>query len=83
MLILNAIEVRQALPMQATIEAMKAAYTALSAGNAEVPLRARLPVPPHDGLGLFMPAFVDAGESQSLAVKVVTVFNNNPAKDIG
>lgn len=80
MLILTAAEVKKALPMAETIEAMKAAYAALSSGQAQVPLRARLPVPPQDGVSLFMPAFVDGGEEQALAVKVVSVFPGNPEK---
>ena len=76
MLILNANEVRKALPMKECIAAMKAAYAALSAGRAEVPLRALLPVPPHEGVSLIMPAFVDA-DQEALAIKVVSVFPKN------
>ena len=80
MLILTASDVRKALPMAQTIEAMKSAYAALSAGQAEVPLRARLPVPPQQGVSLFMPSFVDSDSGQALAVKVVSVFPHNPEK---
>lgn len=82
MLILNAAEVKQVLPMDDCIQAMKRAYAALSAGQAEMPMRSRLPVAPHDGLSLFMPAFVDETEGQALAVKVVSVFNSNPAQGL-
>ena len=57
MKILNAEETRQALPMRATIEAMKAAYAALSGGRAEIPLRIALPIAPEEATSLFMPAF--------------------------
>jgi ornithine cyclodeaminase/alanine dehydrogenase-like protein (mu-crystallin family) len=77
MLILTADEVRQALPMKETIEAMKRAYAALSGGRAEVPLRARLPIPPHEATSLFMPAFVQVQDGQALAVKVVSLFPKN------
>lgn len=77
MLILNAAEVKQALPMKDAIEAMRQAYASLSDGKAEVPLRSRLPIPPHDGLTLFMPAFVNDAKSQALAVKVVSIFPHN------
>jgi ornithine cyclodeaminase len=40
----------------------------------------RLPVKPHDGMSIFMPAFVDTPDAQSLAVKVVSLFNKNPGK---
>ncbi len=77
MLVLSAQDVKQALPMAEVIAAMKQAYAALSAGQAEVPLRARLPVAPHEGVSLFMPAFVQGKEQESLAVKVVSLFPHN------
>ncbi len=43
MLVLNAADVREALPMAPAIEAMKRAFAALSAGRAQVPQRAHLP----------------------------------------
>jgi len=78
MLILNANEVIQALPMDAAIEAMKSAYAALSGGRAEVPLRTQLPVPPQEGVSLIMPAFVSA-DDEALAIKIVSIFPKNRA----
>ena len=78
MLILTADDVRQALPMRDAIEAMKSAYASLSDGRAVAPLRTRLPVRPHEGLVLFMPAFVQTGTSEALAVKIVSLFPQNP-----
>lgn len=77
MLILNADEIQKVLPMKDAIEAMKQAYTSLSDGKTEAPLRSRLPVPPHDGLTLCMPAFVNDKKNQALAVKVVSIFPHN------
>jgi ornithine cyclodeaminase len=68
--------------MKDAIEAMKQAYSSLSDGKAEVPLRSRLPVPPHDGLTLFMPAFVNDNKSQALAVKVVSIFPHNLQRNL-
>lgn len=82
MLILGADAVRRALPMADTIAAMKRAYAALSDGRAEIPLRARLDIPPHDATGLFMPAFVQDEAGDGLAVKVVTLFPGNPAREL-
>ena len=78
-MVLSKEEVRQALPMREAIDAVKEAYRSLSAGRAEVPLRLSLPVAPHDGVSLFMPAFV-GGEEEALAVKVVSVFPHNPER---
>ncbi len=77
MLILTASDVTQALPMIQAIEAMKRAYAALSSGKAEVPLRAHLSVPPHNGVSLIMPAYVNAETDESLVIKAVSVFPNN------
>ncbi len=65
MLILNADEVRKALPMDQTIAAMKGALAALSARTAIVLLQTRLRVPNHDAVSLFMPAYMktDSGEA--------------------
>lgn len=81
-LILNADEVRRALPMEQAIGAMKRAYAALSAGKAEAPLRTRLPVEAHEGLSLFMPAYVMDEEGEALAVKVVSLFPGNLMKEM-
>jgi ornithine cyclodeaminase len=83
MLILNAADVRRALPMLEAIAAMKMAFAALSAGRAQVPLRTRLPIAPHDALSIFMPAFVEGEDRESLAIKVVSLFPGNPARGLG
>ena len=77
MLILNANEVRQALPMNQTIAAMKDAYAALSNGTAVVPLRTHLPISNHNALSLFMPAYMTSDSGEALAVKVVSLFPQN------
>jgi alanine dehydrogenase len=82
MLVLTADDVRKALPMREAIEAMKRAFAALSDGRAEVPLRTRLPIASHDGLSLFMPAFARSPEGEALAVKVVSLFTQNPARGL-
>jgi ornithine cyclodeaminase len=82
MLILTADEVRKALPMSETIEAMKRAFAALSNGRAKVPLRTHLPVSPHNAASLFMPAFVEMDGGEALAVKVVSLFPENPKRGL-
>jgi ornithine cyclodeaminase len=56
--ILSAADVAQALPMADAIAGMKEAYRQLSTGQAAVPLRPRISVPAHDGVTLFMPAYL-------------------------
>ncbi len=82
MLILTADDVRKALPMNQAIQAMKEAYASLSNGTAEVPLRTRLPIPNSEALSLFMPAFVTSSDGNALAVKVVSLFPANPAREL-
>ena len=82
MLILAADDVRKALPMREAIEAMKKAYASLSSGTAVVPLRTRLPIPNGEALSLFMPAFVNSPHGNALAIKVVSLFPNNPARGL-
>jgi ornithine cyclodeaminase/alanine dehydrogenase-like protein (mu-crystallin family) len=58
MLILNAEDVRRALPMAAAIGAAKRAFAALSAGLAVMPARAHIPAADGEGVTLVMPALV-------------------------
>jgi len=78
--ILSCEDVRRALPMRQAIEAMKGAFAQLSTGQADVPLRVALNVPRHDGVTLFMPAYLAADDQ--MAIKIVSVFNDNPAQGL-
>jgi alanine dehydrogenase len=84
MLILNADDIRRALPMTDAIEAMRQAFVALTERRAVVPHRIHLAVPRHAGVSLIMPSFVDAEEpaAQALAVKVVSLFDHNQARGL-
>jgi alanine dehydrogenase len=74
--ILSSKDVRRALPMSQAIEAMKVAFAQLSTGQADVPLRVALEAPRHNGVTLFMPAYLSADDQ--MAIKIVSVFNDNP-----
>jgi ornithine cyclodeaminase len=78
--ILSGADVVRALPMADAIAAMKDAFRQLSTGKAAMPLRPRIEVPAHEGTSLFMPALL--AESGDLGIKVVSIFNNNPAKGL-
>jgi len=73
--ILDAGEVRQALPMSQAIAGMKEAYQHLSTGRVTVPLRSHIDIPAHEGTTLIMPAYLE--ERGDLAVKIVSVFPGN------
>jgi ornithine cyclodeaminase len=73
--ILTAKEIRTALPMGVAIETVGRAFGQFSAGRAEVPLRTRLHT--EKGVTLLMPAYLKG--SGDLAVKIVSVYGDNPA----
>ena len=73
--VISAKDTRQALPIPEAIEIMKAAFAALSRGEAELPLRSQVEVPQHRGTALFMPSYLPSLDR--LGLKVVTVFDNN------
>jgi len=75
LLMLSAEDVKKAVPMAQAIEVVKGAFAQLSTGKAVVPLRTQLPVERHEGITLFMPAYLS--ESDALGVKIVSVFPRN------
>jgi len=79
-LMLSTEDVRKALDMEETIAAMKEAFRQLSQGEAVMPLRTVVEVPRHNGLTLFMPAYLPARDE--MAVKFVSVFNDNPSQGL-
>jgi len=78
--ILSREDVRQALPMHQAIETVKGAFAQLSTGQADVPLRLALNVPRHNGVTLLMPAYLRTDEQ--MAIKIVSVFHENPAQGL-
>ena len=82
MLLLNAENVRTALPMKEAIEAMRHAFVALTEGRVDAPARAHIDIDQHDGVTLVMPALLKDDDSSALAVKVVSLFEGNHAKGL-
>jgi len=80
MRILSRADVQRALTMKDAIAIVRDAFAQLSTGQATVPLRVPVPIAKHDGVTLFMPAHLHA--SDALAVKIVSVHNQNPAKGL-
>ncbi len=80
MLVLSREDVQRALPMAAAIEAVASAFAQLSTGQADAPLRTALNVERHNGITLVMPGYLAADDR--LAVKIVSVFNDNPAQGL-
>lgn len=80
MRILSRADVQRALSMQDAIAIVRDAFAQLSTDQATVPLRVPIPIQRHDGVTLFMPAYLHT--SDALAVKIVSVHNQNPAKGL-
>jgi alanine dehydrogenase len=80
LLLLTHQDVKQAVSMAQAIEAVKRAFAQLSSGQANVPLRTQLSVPRHKGVTLFMPAYLE--QTDSLALKIVSVFPDNARRDL-
>ena len=72
--ILSASDVRAALPMPKAIDAMRHAYSQLSAGKATAPPRQHLST--DKGITLIMPAHLP--ERSEFGIKVVSVYDDNP-----
>jgi ornithine cyclodeaminase/alanine dehydrogenase len=79
MLILSRHDVEALLTMPDTIAAVEEGFRQLALGNVTMPQRLATAVAPYNGMHLAMPAFV-AGEPGTLAIKVVTVYNDNRAR---
>ena len=78
--LLSRADVQRAVPMREAIEIVKGAFAQLSAGKAVVPVRTQLPVDRHEGVAIFMPAYLS--ESDDLAIKIVSVFPRNLDKGL-
>ena len=76
--ILSAADVRAALPMPKAIDAMRHAYSQLSAGKATAPPRQHLST--DKGVTLIMPAYLPEGNE--FGIKVVSVYDDNPNLDL-
>ena len=82
MRILNGAAVAAALPHAACVDALDPAMRAVSAGNADMPLRQYLTIPATDG-GKFtaMPGYL--GEPRSFGIKLVAKYPRAPESALG
>lgn len=78
MLVLTQTDVEQVLTIDTAIAAVEEGFRHLAGGEVVMPQRAATLVAPHNGLHLSMPAYV-GGTSDTLSIKIVTVYGDNPA----
>jgi len=80
MRLLTRSDVQRSISMREAVEAVKRAFIELSTGRADVPLRIALSQPKGAGVTLVMPGYLS--DSESLAVKVVSVHDRNAERDL-
>jgi alanine dehydrogenase len=80
MRILSRADVQKAITMREAIDIVKDAFAQLSNKEAIVPLRVPINIPKHAGTTLLMPAYL--ARTDALAVKIVSVFNDNPNRGL-
>ncbi|MCP3904994.1 MAG: ornithine cyclodeaminase family protein [Planctomycetes bacterium] len=77
-LLLTGSDVKNVLDMKSTMDIVEKAFAELHNGTAVMPPRTPVPVPEHEGVSLFMPAFIK--DMRAFGAKIVSVFKNNPKK---
>ena len=77
--ILSRQDIQQSVTMPQAIEAVKQAFITLAKKEVVLPLRTQVPVKEHEGITLFMPAYIPGIEC--LGAKIVSVFPQNVKKN--
>ena len=72
-------DVENLLDMPAAIEAVAVAFRLIYQGEAELPVRSNVPVAPHDGSLMSMPAYL-GGELDALGAKLISFYGTNPVR---
>ncbi|ACS89699.1 MAG TPA: ornithine cyclodeaminase family protein [Thermococcaceae archaeon] len=80
MLLLTRNDLKKVLSMRETIDAVEKAFLEFYHKKAEVPLRTIIEIEKHNGFLLYMPSYLK--ESEALAIKVVSLYAQNPKKDL-
>lgn len=75
MLLLSRADIKKVFSIQDAIEADKQAFTHVSEGKCDLPLRTNIQAPKYDGCFLFMPAYIEAMDTASL--KTINIFPHN------
>jgi ornithine cyclodeaminase len=80
-LILSRTDVQHCLNMTEAIEAMRIAFAALYAGNAQVPPRIGVELA-EQGIALLMPSLLQTTEQHAFGLKVITVMPRNSSRNL-
>ncbi len=79
-IVLNESEMRRVFSMKDAVQADKDALRLYSEGKSNIPLRANLDVPEHEGQSLYMYGY--AAPAHALGVKIVSVYPKNIEKGL-
>lgn len=74
--LISAADIARCIDMKEAISAMREAFCGVSSHAAVMPLRTSMAISDHEGVALFMPAYLPGGEQVSL--KTVMTYRNNP-----
>ncbi|MCS7364783.1 MAG: ornithine cyclodeaminase family protein [archaeon GB-1867-035] len=77
-LVLDRETLKSILTMKDTIDAVEEAFKYFGLGKVKMPMRPAIRIDEYNGLILYMPAYI--GGMDALAVKVVSVYPDNPTK---
>lgn len=80
MLLLSKDDIKKIFTMKDSIETNKLSFKLFSEGKSEVPLRTTIQAPDHNGVFLFMPAYVK--ELDAAGLKVVNIFPENVKENL-
>ncbi|KPU62996.1 hypothetical protein EP1X_06460 [Thermococcus sp. EP1] len=80
MLLLTRNDLKKVLSMREAIDAVEKAFLEFYHEKAEVPLRTIIEIEKHNGFLLYMPSYLK--ESEALAIKVVSLYAQNPEKGL-
>jgi ornithine cyclodeaminase/alanine dehydrogenase len=77
-LLLARSDLESVLTMKDVMEAVEEGFRQYGIGTVEMPIRSSIRIGKYDGTMLYMPAYI--GGMDALAVKIVSVYPNNPVK---
>lgn len=73
-------DMKKVFQMKDAIQADKDALELYSSGGSDIPLRANIDIPEHEGQSLYMPGY--AAKANALGVKIVSVYPRNIEKGL-
>ncbi len=80
MLFLSERDIKAAIDMKAAMDALETAFRVHSDGRTRTPVRTHLDLDAVNGIGLFMPSWVEP--IKAMGIKTVTVYQDNPGRGL-